>query len=346
MKQRNQHIILILLISILLAGCKKQDAGTIEENFYIKNDGAEMPVFVRGNANASRILVVIHGGPGGSSLNHYYQVPEFTEAMEGKYLLVYWEQRGSGISSGTLNDGDFTLEKMSEDLDKLLHVIAHKYGKDKKLFLFGQSFGSILSGKFVSSQHANDHNLSGWITSGGMYSFKDYVPFLRSYIEPFLNQQTNPAWNDVKAKMNAITGNTSTLESISKWNELGYEMQQIAVELGQANPRQTSNLPGIFTPGFYNPIAALVNKENANTNILNDIIDNSLKNELMQANVPALFFHGGHDFVTPRNYGDSLMEFYGHSDKQHIVFPKGKHNVIATNPSESIQYMIEFMDSH
>lgn len=334
------------LLLILLVGCKKEGTGRIEDNFYLKNEGAEMPVFVRGNGSATKILVIIHGGPGGSSLNHYYQVPHFAEEMEKKYLLVYWEQRGSGISSGKLGEGDFTLDKMTEDLDKLLHVIAHKYGKNKKLFIFGQSFGSLLSGKFIASNYVQNHNVAGWITSGGMYSFKDYSPFLHAYIKPFLNQNSDAEWDSFRERVNGLDSLVSNEKSITEWNEIAYEMQKKAVELGLANQRQVTDLPSAFAQDFYNPIKTFMNKENANTKIHQDIMEKSLRNELMQANVPALFFHGEYDFVTPRNYGDSLIMFYGHSDKQHVVLPKGMHNVIATNPDETIVYMTEFMDSH
>ena len=283
---------------------------------------------------------------GGSSMRHYFQIPEFTSTMEERYLLVYWEQRGSGISSGKLKGNDFTLEKMSYDLDKLLHVIAHKYGRHKKLFLLGQSFGSLLSGKFVASEKTNDHNLAGWITIGAMYSFQDYSQFLHRYITQFLETQDHPGWDKLKAKANQLEYKESTLQTITDWNALGDEMQLKARELGQANPRMVSKLPGLVTTSFFNIIAKFANEINSNEKIGREIFDISLREELEEANVPALWLCGELDFVTPRNYGDSLLAFYGHPDKKHVVFPRGTHNTIATNLSETIAEMTDFMESH
>ena len=80
-------LLAVFMVSLLLAtSCQKQGAGALDEVFYLKNDGAEMPVFVRGNAAATKVLVIVHGGPGSTSLQHYYQIPEFTQRMEEHHL--------------------------------------------------------------------------------------------------------------------------------------------------------------------------------------------------------------------------------------------------------------------
>ena len=339
-------IISILLSAIFMFGCKKTDSSQIEENFYLKNDGAEMPVFVRGSASAKKILVIVHGGPGGTSLQHYYQVPGFTSKMEENYLLVYWEQRGSGMSSGKLDEDDFTLEKMSKDLDKLLYVLAHKYGKDKELFLLGQSFGSLLTAKFVSSANADNHNIAGWITIGNIYSFTEYPRVVRAHAKQFLDKQTSSSWDGLKSKMAGLNYNESTIETISEWNEFGGEMQAKVRELGFANLRQVTEMKGVVSFSFYSLFTVLSNDLNASSAIFNDIFNKSLKEELRHATIPALWLSGEHDYVTPRSYADDLMTFYGHSDKKHVVFPRGSHNVIATNLEETIQEMSLFIDAH
>ena len=340
----NYLITLILLLSSFLFSCKKTEVGKIDESFYLKNEGAEMPVLVRGNASAKEVLVIVHGGPGGTSLQHYYQIPEFTDAMEEKYLLVYWEQRGSGMSSGKLNKNDFTLEKMSNDLDKLLYLVAHKYGKEKKLFLLGQSFGSLLTAKYVSSSNTKNHNIAGWITIGAIYSFTNYPEVIKSHAQSFLDQQTAPAWNDLKSKMSEIPIEP-TLENISDWNAFGDEMQLKVRELDFANKRQVRDIKGTSS-NYFSLSTVIFNELNASEKIFKNIFDISLKEELKNAHIPALWLCGAHDYVTPRTYGDELMTFYGHSDKQHIVFPRGTHNVIATNLDETIKVMSLFIDTH
>ena len=56
-----------LIISLAVVnGCSTYQ--TSGDFFFVSNDGAHMPVWVRGNVSSGVFLINLHGGPGGSSM--------------------------------------------------------------------------------------------------------------------------------------------------------------------------------------------------------------------------------------------------------------------------------------
>ncbi len=81
-----------------LSSCEKSEFFKTGEYFFLRSEGADMPVWVRGNQNGRVFILVLHGGPG-SRASEYIGLPSF-DALEKEYALVYWDQRASGNSQG------------------------------------------------------------------------------------------------------------------------------------------------------------------------------------------------------------------------------------------------------
>jgi hypothetical protein len=57
--------------SLLFTACKKEnDLTKSGEMLFLKHKGASMPVLVRGNFDSDVIVIIVHGGAGGSSSGH------------------------------------------------------------------------------------------------------------------------------------------------------------------------------------------------------------------------------------------------------------------------------------
>ena len=59
---------------MLLSGsCQKEEitlSDNAKDHFFLKSDGAEMPVWVEGNTESKTLVIFLHGGPGGSSIGY------------------------------------------------------------------------------------------------------------------------------------------------------------------------------------------------------------------------------------------------------------------------------------
>jgi proline iminopeptidase len=95
--------------------------------------GAELYVEVEGKGTP---LVLINGGPGGT---HHYFHPWFSRAK--KYArVVYYDQRGCGLSDFKPGDAGYSVEQAAEDLEAIRKAL----GFDKWVVL-GYSYGGFLA---------------------------------------------------------------------------------------------------------------------------------------------------------------------------------------------------------
>jgi pimeloyl-ACP methyl ester carboxylesterase len=104
-------------------------------------NGSLQSVWIRGADRRLPLLVLLHGGPGASesALFRAY-VPE----LERHYLVVYWEQRGTGRSwlpaghREALGTG-----QLLRDLDALVEEVTRRFGQ-RQVVLLGHSWGTVL----------------------------------------------------------------------------------------------------------------------------------------------------------------------------------------------------------
>lgn len=341
-------IILLVTAIATLVGCN--DEVLFDENvhtqFYLRNDDADMPVIVEGNTASRTFVVVLHGGPGGSSMPYYYQIPDFTDEMEDNYAMVYWEQRSSGVSMGNPDESTLNLNQFTEDLDHLLTVLEYKYGEDIDLFLMGHSFGGMLGSAFLTSTYAANHDISGWINVDGLPTFVGYNGYVKNYGLTFLEGQTSTEWDDLRTKLEDLDAENTSLEEKTLANAYGYDMEEKARDLGIANPKPIESIMPAFFFGNYNPVVALLNHEKVNEPLLLDIIDLNFTDLLAAVDVPALYMYGEFDFVVPPTLGKEAYDAHGTDDKEFHILSKGSHNILATNPNESNALMIDFIENH
>src|SRR4051812_15358351 len=117
----------ICLIIFLSGSCKKQSVQlsvSANDLFWVTNQGADMPVWVKGNTRSNVIILVIHGGPGDGA----YSFSDFeTEKLRENYSVAFWDQRNAGASSGNSNISSLSLPQMVSDLEALIHVLKYRY---------------------------------------------------------------------------------------------------------------------------------------------------------------------------------------------------------------------------
>src|SRR5262252_5453412 len=160
-----QHAALIFCAILFCTACKKQAvklSGNANDIFWITNNGADMPVWVKGNTASRVIILIVHGGPGGGSYNFTdYQ----TARLQEKYGVAFWDQRNSGSASGNSNIGKLTLSQMANDLNAVVKVIKYRYG-NPSIFLYAHSFGGLLAAAYLETG-TNQNDLKGWMEIDG-----------------------------------------------------------------------------------------------------------------------------------------------------------------------------------
>ena len=95
---------------------------------------------------ADPIIIMIHGGPGGD----YRSLLKAKAFANDGFFVVFYDQRGTGLSQ-RVDASDFEdVQIMIDDLDALIHHF--RMSEDQKVFLVGHSWGAMLATGYIN-QH-------------------------------------------------------------------------------------------------------------------------------------------------------------------------------------------------
>jgi len=103
--------------------------------------GVEQYIFIRADDTTKPVILFLHGGPG---IPEYFIMKKETKELEKHFVMVYWDQRGAGKSyCKDKSKCNLTTEQLIEDTRELSSILATKF-KQKKIYIMGHSWGSML----------------------------------------------------------------------------------------------------------------------------------------------------------------------------------------------------------
>ena len=141
--------------------------GSIAELTTVRLGGLEQHILIRGYSADKPVLLYLNGGPGQSGL-------PFTRVILGDlskdFVIVDWDQRGTGKSYAALEPtSTLTLAGAINDTVELAQYLQQRFD-EQKIYLIGESWGSILGVLAVQRQPDLFH---AFIGSGQMISPKE-----------------------------------------------------------------------------------------------------------------------------------------------------------------------------
>lgn len=123
--------------------------GSVASMEHVRLGGVEQSVWFRGLNRHDPVLILLHGGPGASESALFRH---FDAALERYFVVVYWEQRGTGRSfHADMNCESLTIERLLGDLDELVDRLRDRFGH-RKVVLLAHSWGTVL-GTLYAQRH-------------------------------------------------------------------------------------------------------------------------------------------------------------------------------------------------
>jgi pimeloyl-ACP methyl ester carboxylesterase len=114
-------------------------AGSISEKIFINVNGLQQGMFIKSKNARNPVLLYLHGG-----MPEYFLTKRYPTDLEDYFTVVWWEQRGSGISFSTdIPPETMTLEQMIADTLEVTNYLRHRFGKEK-IYLMGHSHGTFI----------------------------------------------------------------------------------------------------------------------------------------------------------------------------------------------------------
>lgn len=170
--------IILVMATLLLGACEKSEFLKEGDFFHLSHKGAKMPIWVKGNFDSDVMLITVHGGPGDAGMAHHVETG--FKYLEDDYLMVYWDQRFSGMTQGNPDVTTMTPDQFIEDLDKVVQLVTSKY-PGKKLFMIGHSWGGQLSAGYLGRDN-HFEAFKGWIDLDGSLYAELEVQMMKDYI--------------------------------------------------------------------------------------------------------------------------------------------------------------------
>ena len=335
------QLLFFLMLAGLLTSCKKESL-TEEDHFFLRSEGADMPVSVRGKKNAKVFILVLHGGPG-SYVSEYIGLPSFN-SLEKEYAVVYWDQRGSGDSQGNAKPESLTREQFVRDLDKLVELVKNKYNQPA-IFLLGHSWGGTLGTLYlVNSQRQN--KIKGWIQVDGLHNSSTAYQFSRNFVMNYAQEQINSGnqvskWQEIirwylEHPTSEIGGDPKHIEYVEEAN--GYYYNKKTASVGS---RGLLNSPRAGLAELYNSryVVGYVDR------ILGGL---DLSNPMQSITLPSLVLWGRHDGILPVPLAQDYYLKLGTpaSQKSLVIFENSAHAPMEEEPGKFADEVIRFVNTY
>lgn len=148
----------------ILAADGKPLPGSVAELATVELGGHEQTVLIRARSADAPVLLYLAGGPGQSDFGY---TRAYMPTMEEHFVFAVWDQRGTGTSYDALDPTDtWTLEQAVADTVELTNQLRERFD-ERKIYLFGNSWGSTL-GVLAAQRHPELYH--AYIGSGQMVS--------------------------------------------------------------------------------------------------------------------------------------------------------------------------------
>ncbi|MEM6320481.1 MAG: alpha/beta hydrolase [Bacteroidota bacterium] len=360
---KNIPFVIIILFSFLNYSCQKEAIpdGQISDSLWLEHKGAQMPILVEGNISSGTLILILHGGPGGSTKPDNKLNKSVSEPLEERYAVAYYDQRLSGNSRGNFEAEIVTAAQMVEDVDVVIDLLKDQYGSDLNIFLYGISWGGYLGNAYLSTDN-NQQKVRGWIDAVGAHNVQkigyDGVALMEEVATQQIaaNSSQKEGWQEILdyvAEFDAKTnGRTITLdEDISlEVNAQAFKAMDLArADSLLATPPQQDGVLNAYLLQDHNVMTSFWNKfQMSRTALWEEILTKPLSDKLQNITLPSLLIFGKYDFVVPPSLGEEMLLELGtpEADKSLHIFEHSGHGVMLDEPEKFVDLVVQFVEQY
>ncbi len=326
-------ILSVLLICLLFA-CEENDfelTTNADEFFFLRNDGADMPVWVKGNTASKTIIIYLHGGPAGSGSFHCsIQESQFVKSLTNDYAMVFYDQRATGSSQGHFDKSSMTEEQFVDDLDKLISLIYSKYGSDINLFLYGISWGGYLGTAYITTDNYQD-KIKGWINDSGNHNQLLAANYGKEMLIYYGIQQIslNRNKNDWTEILNWCEQKDTILElnDFIQVKDYFYKARRLMSDSTVHTSNWQSSYQNTMLYNSPYSASAVFSNNFFHTYVADNYDKLNLTDKLYKITIPVLLARGKYDFGVPQQVYDEVFEKINSEVKYNVTFNKSEHAI-------------------
>ena len=360
---RSFSLCVLIYAAFLATSCVRIDDS--EEVLYLKADDCYLPIYVRGNPDADTYIIWTHGGPGSSGL--YYGDIDEIKVLHRDYRVVYWDQLGSGGSTGNPDKDDYSLETFSSHHEGVVNIIRNRYDPEN-LFILGHSWGGFLTSYYLLAGGDDQEAARRQGLFNGVILLNPILDIARSISEgiDYIRFDYAPAriaeGEDVEKWRGALTWYEEHLQDgLLYGNDVATHYQYIEDAGGMLVQRNRNDeLTRKLAPQmlFFSPFHFYNYYSNQNTiRTYMDIADKTLagpdKPHLDDIAIDTLFIAGKDDKIAFDYMSEEWFErigFHNQSSEERAryfkMYENCAHAAFLDNPDQFYNDVVSFIESH
>jgi pimeloyl-ACP methyl ester carboxylesterase len=295
--------------------------------------GIKQWLLLRGTDRRHPALLFLHGGPGGAQIGFARQDQA---ALEERFVVVNWDQRGAGLSySKEVPRESMHLEQMLADAREVIEVLRKRFDQDK-IYLVGHSYGSLLGMMLVQRHPELFH---------GYFGISQVVHW----------QDTERLSYEHTLRLAREAGHEQAVRQLEAmgqppWNTLKHDRihQKWLEEFGGGLVHEGSLVKKILRPllfgGEYR-LGDLINWMRGQyfsvTSMQEELRGVDFYLQIPEVQVPVAFCIGRHDYTAPFELGEWYFEHLQAPDKKWLWFEDSAHSPNVEQPEKFQQFLLK-----
>ena len=294
--------------------------GSLAEKIRVPINGTEQGMVIRSANPANPVLLILHGGPG---MPEYFLDATRPTHLEDEFTVVWWDQRGAGLSRGAGSSAEsMTVDQLVDDTIAVTDYLRERLGQDK-VYLLAHSWGSYVG---IRAAERAPERYAAYIGMGQIVHQIESEKLAYDYALAHY-REVGDGKGVRKLEASPVTTGTPLP---SDWNAMRDDVMH---RLGVGTTRDMDSVvTGVFLASWQSREYTVAEKTDlwrgkiASKRVFwDEFMSVDMRSEVPSLAVPAYFVHGRYDYTTSyplaRDYFDQLdapvKGFYTFEDSAH-----------------------------
>jgi pimeloyl-ACP methyl ester carboxylesterase len=299
---------------------------SMAEKCFVEINGVKMGMIIESKDILNPVLLFVHGGPG---MPEYFLTEDYLTGLEDYFTVVYWDQRGAGLSyNSNIDKSTISTDQYIDDTIAVTEYLQKRFGQDK-IYLMAHSWGTYFGIQAVQKapQLYNAYIGVGQVTNQDESEKQAYKYMLDYYSK---------------------AGDAKTLKKLKENNYMSDEYYKIRDDIMHRSGIGTTHdmksvARGIFLASLKNREYTFAEKINLwrGKLLLNKNIQLKMKDDLRKTvtklEVPTYFLSGAFDYTVNYKMTEEYLKQIEAPIKGFYLFKNSAHSPIFEEPNKVTQ---------
>lgn len=309
--------------------------GSISEKVFINVNGVQQGMFIKGRDVTNPVLLYLHGGT-----PDYFLTERYPTGLENYFTVVWWEQRGSGLSYiADIPRETMTADQMISDTLDVTNYLRKRFGKEK-IYLMGHSGGTFIG---IQAAARAPELYYAYIGVAQMsYQLKSEKLAYDYMLQRFKENGNIKMVRKLEAAPVTMTGGTPDAYVALR------DPAMHSLGIGTTHD-MNSVITGIFLPSLQSRDYTLSEKVNlwrgkssAGVSIVwDEMLAKDLSKELTELAVPVYFLEGIYDYTCSYTEAKAYFEKLHAPVKGFYTFELSAHSPLFEEPEKTLKILHE-----